>query len=491
MSDRVSGYVSGILAGTAEKIGKPYGVDTVEFPDSESFKMGAPSGAAVQAVSWMGATLGSPLGFLPVLGTVYAAGLAQIHGQGALLEYLPSRIPPAEFIQLVFRGYVNEDNMGSWLREMGEQGWSSTRLDELVRAARPVFGAAEIRDLYLRGEFGEGEGGLLEAKRRLGQLGYLPEDMDLLINLFFYIPPVQDMIRMVVREAWRDDIAKTYGTDDQYEKLPFDEFAKAGVSPEWLQKYWRAHWELPPLTQAFQMFHRGIITRADLDELLRVQDVMPYWRDKITAVAYNPLTRVDVRRMYRLGVLDRAQILRAYGDIGYSPKNAELMTQFTEKYENRDDEDTTTEYRDLTRSMIVSGYRENLIGKPRASTELMALDYSIEDADFILSLEDARASESELKAELGFIGRAYVSGSMTREVMLDRLGKLNLDGDRMDYYTAKWDRDQVTKSLRPSVADWRRWFKLGLITRETFDVEMTTEGYSLDYIELYASEVAE
>jgi len=195
--------------------------------------------------------------------------------------------------------------------------------------------------------------------------------------------------------------------------------------------------------------------------------------------------------MYRLGVLNRTQILRAYGDIGYSPENAELMTQFTEKYENRDDEDTTTEYRDLTRSMIVSGYRENLIGKSRASSELMALDYSVEDAEFILSLEDARASESELKAELGFIGRAYVSGSMTREVMLDRLGKLNLDGDRMDYYQAKWDRDMVTKSTRPSVADWRRWYKMELITRETFEVEMTTEGYSLDYIELYAKEGVE
>lgn len=248
---------------------------------------------------------------------------------------------------------------------------------------------------------------------------------------------------------------------------------------------------MPPINQAFEMFHRGIIDKDVLETLLRTQDVMPYWRDKITAVAYNPLTRVDVRRMYRLGVLDRDAVLKAYGDIGYSPENAELMTLFTEKYENRDDEDTTTEYRDLTRSMIVTGYREQLISKSRATTELMGLDYSIEDAEFILSLEDARDAASELKNELGFIGRAYVSGSMTREVMIDRLGQLNLDGDRMDYYTKKWERDMVTKSTRPSVADWRRWFRAGLISRSQFDAEMTIEGYAPDYIDLYASEKGE
>ena len=52
------------------------------------------------------------------------------------------------------------------------------------------------------------------------------------------------------------------------------------------------------------MLHRGVIDTAELDMLLRAQDVMPFWRDRLTAIAYRPLTRVDVRRMYKQGVLN-------------------------------------------------------------------------------------------------------------------------------------------------------------------------------------------
>ncbi|GAH07016.1 unnamed protein product, partial [marine sediment metagenome] len=62
--------------------------------------------------------------------------------------------------------------------------------------------------------------------------------------------------------------------------------AKKGLSKEWSQRYWAAHWSLPSASQGFEMLHRGIINQSDLNMLLRALDVMPFWREKLTGIAY-------------------------------------------------------------------------------------------------------------------------------------------------------------------------------------------------------------
>ena len=151
-------------------------------------------------------------------------------------------------------------------------------------------------------------------------------------ELAYQIPPVADIITMAVREAFTPEIAARFG---QYQDLPseFVEWVgKKGLSKEWAERYWAAHWSLPSPQQGFEMLHRGIIGEADLHMLMRALDIMPYWRDKLIAMAYRPLSRVDVRRMYALGVLDVSGVRKAYTDLGYNNYNADLMTKFTIKY---------------------------------------------------------------------------------------------------------------------------------------------------------------
>ena len=154
-------------------------------------------------------------------------------------------------------------------------------------------------------------------------------------ELAYQIPPVADIITMAVREAFTPDIAARFG---QYQDLPseFVEWVgKKGLSKEWAERYWAAHWSLPSPQQGFEMLHRGVIGEDDVNMLMRALDIMPYWRDKLIQIAYRPLSRVDVRRMYALGVIDTSGIRKAYRDIGYNEYNADLMTKFTIAYTQR------------------------------------------------------------------------------------------------------------------------------------------------------------
>ncbi|GAH79246.1 unnamed protein product, partial [marine sediment metagenome] len=64
-------------------------------------------------------------------------------------------------------------------------------------------------------------------------------------ELAYQIPPVADIITMAVREAFTPSIAARFG---QYEDLPPDFVTwvgKKGLSKEWAERYWAAHWSLP------------------------------------------------------------------------------------------------------------------------------------------------------------------------------------------------------------------------------------------------------
>lgn len=166
----------------------------------------------------------------------------------------------------------------------------------------------------------------------LRRIGIHPNYNSLYRELAYQIPPVADIITMAVREAFTPAIARRFG---QYEDLPteyVEAVQKKGLSREWAERYWAAHWSLPSPQQGFEMLHRGVIGEGDLNMLMRALDIMPFWRDKLTQIAYRPLSRVDVRRMYALGVLDVSGVRKAYTDLGYNDYNADLMTKFTIKY---------------------------------------------------------------------------------------------------------------------------------------------------------------
>jgi hypothetical protein len=227
---------------------------------------------------------------------------------------------------------------------------------------------------------------LSDLDRQLRKIGIHPDYHALYKELAYQIPPIADIITMAVREAFTPDIAARFG---QYEGLPsaFVEWVgKKGLSREWAERYWAAHWSLPSPQQGFEMLQRGVITRDDLYLLLRALDIMPFWRDKLIQISYNPLTRVDIRRMYALGVLSETEVNKAYQDIGYNTENAARLTLFTvklteqakERAEAAKAKAAVEKGATWTTAQTLSFVKKGLIDRDRAEQELVILGYSPE-----------------------------------------------------------------------------------------------------------------
>lgn len=129
------------------------------------------------------------------------------------------------------------------------------------------------------------------------------------------IPTPSELTRMQLREVFlpgrREELV---GTE---ERPVFDSYmAQQGFSKFWSDSVWGAHWQLPSISQLNEMLFRGVIDQEEWTRLVTFNDYEPTQIPRLQEIIYNPYTRVDVRRMHRLGVLNDDELLQAYADLG-------------------------------------------------------------------------------------------------------------------------------------------------------------------------------
>lgn len=314
---------------------------------------------------------------------------------------------------------------------------------------------------------------------RLRKIGIHPEYWDLYKELSYVIPPVQDIITMAVREAFTPAIAERFG---QYEDFPeplAEWGAKKGLSREWTERYWAAHWALPSPTQGFSMLHRGVITQDELNLLLRAQDVMPFWRDKLTQIAYRPLTRVDVRRMYKEGILDEGGVYTAYLEHGYSEKNAEAMTEFTIKY-------VLSQQAKFTSTDVLKAYTNRMIERSEAYSLLVDLGIRGPDADYIMSRAEYKRLWDLTDEKIKGIKNLYKKGVYNANKARAELLKLAMPAEQVSVLFEQWWYEK-TGELAPTwtKAETLRFLKAGKIDENRARAEFQRMGYDEEHIELY------
>lgn len=320
---------------------------------------------------------------------------------------------------------------------------------------------------------------LLNLTNELSKIGIHPNYHNMYKELAYPIPPVQDIITMAVREAFTPEIANRFG---QYEGLPapYVEWAqKKGLTQEWAERYWAAHWSLPSVQQGFEMLHRGIIDRDTLELLMRALDIMPFWRDKLIQMSYRPLTRVDVRRMYQVGTLDEQGVKKAYQDVGYSDANSDLMTDFTLKY-------VRNSLSRFSSTDVINAYKSRFLDEGQASNILRELGIKEVEIRNIIKTATYKRDWQYKKERIDAIENLYKKGRMDEGRTRNELSKLGLQSDHITTLIEQW----VLKAEEERIATWTTaqtlgFLKKGLINTERAAQELNLLGYSTERIQIY------
>jgi len=397
----------------------------------------------------------------------------------------------SEAIEAYYRGYITREDLNY---ELGSRGLNEKRVDWLIGLRQQVFGAVENIILWRRGEITDDD-----LKDKLLRIGIPDNQRDLWVKFTETRPSVQDIITFAVREVYTPEIAEKFGQFEGYEDVASvaeSDLKAAGILPDTLKKYWGAHWQLPSVQMGYEMLHRGIITQDDLMMLLRAADVMPFWRQKLIDISYQPLTRVDVRRMHKLGVIDDAGLIKAYKDIGYNDENAQKLADFTKLYNSNPEtsEETKTDrdrqsWKDLTKADIIGGYQDGLFNLEESREALFNLGYSEEESDFLLSRADYDTEKDNVNKLIAAYHTAYIGNTMTANEITEKLMALNLTGKRIENLFNVWDIEKSVRTQKPTKAEILSFLRQKIIDRETAISELLGMGYPQKYVDWYMSSV--
>lgn len=305
------------------------------------------------------------------------------------------------------------------------------------------------------------------------------------------LPPIQDLIQMAVRDVWNPAAVQLGGLEEIFPEQLAVEADKQGLSEDWALKYWAAHWRLPSIQQAFEMRHRDVIGDEQLDTLLQALDVAPGWREPITAIAFNPYTRVDIRRMHRIGVLDEEQVLRAYRDLGYDDEKAEGLTEFTKILNEPKGVEDDAELGQLSRTAVLGFYEDGLLERPRAAELLVTAGHTPEAAQLYLDASDAGEERSERKTETALLIELAQAGSLTFDEAEDKLRGLGLETKEVERAVTKLLRARQRKTRLPSKGDADAFFAAGLLKDPEYEDLLGRIGYSPKWTAMYLQLVRE
>ena len=372
------------------------------------------------------------------------------------------------------------DSEQSMVVNLQRAGFSDERIQQLLAISHTPLSLAE-NIVALRREFISPD----VFAEKLRALGLAPDDIELAERLSMQLPPIGDLIRMVVRDTFEPDVVEEGRLSEGFDTFPVEIAEQLGIPPVWSEKYWQAHWELPSLQQGFEMLHRGEIDRDALLALFKAADLAPGYWEPMEAISYRPFTRVDVRRMHAFGVLDESQVLRSYLDIGYDQEKAQALTDFTIAYNDSTKKVEKTRERDLSKSDIIGMYNDGVIDASSTRDYLIKLGYSDAEAEVLIDREDIQEMRRERKADISNIIDQAKIKALTFEEAQDRLAALDLTRTETNKALSDLARVSQTRTRTPSKSDLDDWLSLGLITPGDYAEELRTLGYADRYVDLY------
>lgn len=418
-----------------------------------------------------------------VLMGIQAAHIANSVKVEEMLQTLWSGKPIRPFsfpdsVSLSVRGHL-ESNKAE--QEAAKVGFDSEHFNAATNGAETPLSVDQAANALFRGEINEDE-----FRSYLKRQAYNQGDSAILREISNLRPPIQDLITMSVRDVFSPAIVDEF---DLFAELPprfVEEANKSGMTGDWPEFYWGSHWKQPSADQGFRMFHRDVINEEQLELLIKALDVPPFWRDKLTAIAYRPITRVDIRRMLKMGVIDEINAEKRYRHLGMHPDDAKLMTEFAvsliDDAELVDDIDP----RDLTQAQIRQLFLQGTLSKQQSIDLLIESDYSPKGSLLLVGSWETNRTIKERTDLLKMVTAKAIRENLDITQIEILVSGLELTPDEREVI----QREIVLRSAefpsKPSKSELKAMVEGDIITRAEWVKTMQQHGYDLIWVERYA-----
>jgi hypothetical protein len=418
-------------------------------------------------------------------------------------QYLPTQ-PEIDTLRITDR-----IDKSTWECLTRAQGNLPNWRDKVVDAQRPRPGLSELIQLYLRNPDPDAWDTLIKRSSEIGWGD--PQYVAEMVRLSFQLPTLTDQIRFLVRDVWDKGIVERYQYDQDFD-TKFTEQAQAlakasGVDPQWLRAAWRAHWEIPSPTALYRMLHRlrperpsvirwddyasrfgednarlqfgdrpTVVTRADVETALKVNDMAPAWVDAMVDISYDPITRTDAVRAHEIGSFSDDDLYNAMRDNGYNDSDAKTLVRFYAQNKARKISNSTGA---LTIRKITKYYKEGAIDREQALAFLEPLiSNAVDRVGLIQRVDDEMVAEVRALQNKA-IRKQFLLGEIAEAEATATLVSSGLTPTQAGLITQKWAAELAIKYKELTVRMLCPMFDRGIITAEQYHERLIRIGYSL------------
>lgn len=383
--------------------------------------------------------------------------------------------------QAVIRGLIPP---GEYADEMLDMGFSPHRIDWLRKVTENWPSAGYVFELLNRGEIDQ-----TKAIWYLRWNNFSEEAATELLKLRLEIPNIQDLIRFAVREAYTPSAIAELGLHQEFPAEIMPDATKRGLSQKYALDYWAAHWQLPSVTQVFEMFHRrvkdaqgNVFDRDAMARFLKYADYALPWRQMLIDIAYNPYTRRELPRLFRLGVIDQEGMKSAYMDLGLSPERAQVLTDASIR-------EAREASRDLTRADIEAGYKRHLLPPEAAAAALGSMGFDEDEVAYILARVDYDKAQTRVSSRKTTIKRRYVAATIDHVEATRQLAEAGVEAAEIADLLVDWTEERAAKVERPTLATLEQMYRRRLISGPDLASELAGHGYSDRYVQLLIANI--
>jgi len=313
------------------------------------------------------------------------------------------------------------------------------------------------------------------------EVGVYPLVRQVILSRFQpHIPPLSDLITMVVREAFLPEMVV---------KAPdiFAEYMlRTGYSREWSDRYWTAHFVPIALTQAYENLWRGYWTKERFMFALHIQDIHPMWREDIYKVAFGAPSIREMGYGYDTGEYSVEDIVKYRRWGGLSPEDAEKAGRAMVAYR-------TEAEREALRREAIADFEAWLDDEPQLRINLASIGGRPEIIDLWVERAKYRRTRDFILDMVKISVDQYIKGRITEDQLRQDLIDLGIVGEGRDKILAE-AKTRRLKTVREEVAEQKKVMPesrvrqardLGLISdgeyvRRLIDHDWTEEDAKLD-----------
>lgn len=374
------------------------------------------------------------------------------------------------------RGTIDRSTYETWVKQ---NNYCVEPFDRVVEARQQRPTATDLLMAWRR-KFLDDE----RVDKELRNLGFIDSDFrQWLKDLTNFIPPIQDLIRFMVRDVESSEIVSTFGMDDYFDTNWAGQAKEwgqnQGISDEVAKRYWRAHWSIPSPGQLFEMYHvsRALpdgdpakTTLKEVETALRQQDILPFWIPRLLVTTYSRLTRVDSRRAFNTGVLSEERLLNNYRRLGYREEDATTLVEWSKR----------ERIKLAPNSRDAKLYKSGVIDADTLIARLVATGLTAPEANEVLAEVRIALRAPVIRRCIAALRKRVLYGEIQVAQYRIELLNLGLRPERVELEIEAINCELVHRGKDPSTAVLCQWFDQGLLSSAEYADRLERIGWSTD-----------